>query len=95
VILGSEAALCDLLSASESQTINQLIPSGGSLSLKNLTRQASRELERKIILKVLQENHWNRRQTARLLNISYRALLYKMKEASMTAPRASDEGSTR
>jgi two-component system response regulator AtoC len=33
-----------------------------------------------LILKVLQENHWNRRKTAADLNISYRSLLYKLRE---------------
>ena len=46
----------------------------GPISLKKLTRQAVRELERKVILKVLQNHHWNRKQAARALSISYRAL---------------------
>jgi hypothetical protein len=37
----------------------------GQISLKKLTRQAVRELERKVILKVLQNCHWNRKQAAR------------------------------
>ena len=42
------------------------------ISLKELTRQAVRELERKIILRVLQVNHWNRKKAAKMLNISRR-----------------------
>lgn len=56
----------------------------GPVSLKGLTRKAIRELERRVILKALQENHWNRKQAARALNISYRALFYKIKDAGLT-----------
>jgi two-component system response regulator AtoC len=63
--------------------------SAGPMSLKNVTRQASRELERKIILKVLQEHRWNRKEAARALKISYRALLYKLKEAGLVSQRMS------
>ena len=59
----------------------------GPISLKKLTRQATRELERKVILKVLQANHWNRKQAARALSISYRALLYKIRDAGLPSNR--------
>ena len=39
--------------------------------------------ERQIILKVLQENSWNRQKTAKWLQISYRSLLYKLSEVGM------------
>jgi two-component system response regulator AtoC len=66
------------------------MPSNGhSVSLKDLTREATQALERKIILQTLQETQWNRRRTARALNISYRALLYKIKAAGLL-PEASD-----
>ena len=60
----------------------------GPISLKKVTRQAVRELERKIILKVLQQHHWNRKQTARTLSISYRALMYKIRDAGLPSNRA-------
>jgi two-component system, NtrC family, response regulator AtoC len=53
------------------------------ISLKELKRQATRQLERKIILKVLEAHRWNRKETARSLCISYRGLLYKIKEAGL------------
>ncbi len=61
----------------------------GSFPLKNVTRQAIHEMEREIILKVLEANQWNRKQTAQVLRISYRALLYKLKEAGITRRRGS------
>jgi two-component system response regulator AtoC len=54
----------------------------GSVPLRKLTRQAARQFEHKIILKVLQSNRWNRKEAARSLKISYRALLYKLREAA-------------
>ena len=54
-----------------------------SLSLKKVTRQAMRDLESKIIVKTLQAHNWNRRRAATALDISYRALLYKLKEAGL------------
>jgi two-component system response regulator AtoC len=82
VILGSESVMCDSLAELMALAVTQLNSAGGKLSLKRITRQASRELERQIILQVLGENRGNRRQTAKALNISYRALLYKLKEAA-------------
>jgi transcriptional regulator with PAS, ATPase and Fis domain len=56
--------------------------------LKVQTKRAVQDLERRIILGVLQANRWNRRKTARSLEISYRGLLYKIKEAGLPAVRS-------
>jgi two-component system response regulator AtoC len=53
--------------------------------LRVQTKQAVRHLEKKIILGVLEAHKWNRRKTARSLDISYRTLLYKIKEAGLPA----------
>jgi len=53
---------------------------GGHYSLKEISRTAAREAEREVILKTLQRTRWNRKETAGLLGISYKALLYKIKE---------------
>ena len=45
-----------------------------------MTRKATHELERQIILKVLKANNWNRQKTAKWLKISYRSLLYKLND---------------
>jgi len=50
------------------------------ISLKEITRAATQNLEREIILRVLQANGWNRCKTAKWLKISYRSLLYKLQE---------------
>jgi DNA-binding NtrC family response regulator len=52
----------------------------GNYSLKNISRTAAREAERELILRMLQQTRWNRKETAEILGISYKALLYKIKE---------------
>jgi two-component system, NtrC family, response regulator AtoC len=56
-------------------------PSNGSkVSLKAASKAASREAERELILKALTRTQWNRRRAAKELQISYKALLYKLKQ---------------
>ena len=52
---------------------------GESLSLLEIGRRAAMEAERAAIERVLNETRWNRRQTAKILKVSYKALLNKMK----------------
>src|SRR5437899_7770109 len=59
------------------------VPSNGRIRLKEVTRQAVRQLERKIILRALQDNAWNRKRVAQALDMSYPALLYKMKDVAI------------
>jgi two-component system response regulator AtoC len=56
------------------------IPSG---SLKEAARAASRLAERAMILNQLERTHWNRKRAARELQISYKALLYKLKQLGL------------
>jgi two-component system response regulator AtoC len=51
-----------------------------SHSLKNAARAASRQKERELILEALERTKWNRKRAARELQISYKALLYKLKQ---------------
>jgi len=60
------------------------------LSLKQITKSATKDLERQIILKVLQANSWNRQKTAKWLQISYRSLLYKLAEVGINHPEATE-----
>jgi two-component system response regulator AtoC len=87
VILGTEDVISADLAPQDTNFFNAEIPLDGQINLKKLTRQAVRELERKVILKVLQKHHWNRKQAARALSISYRALLYKIRDAGLPSNR--------
>jgi len=52
----------------------------GNLSLKEAAKAASHVAERELILKVLARTRWNRKRAAKELQISYKALLYKLKQ---------------
>jgi transcriptional regulator with GAF, ATPase, and Fis domain len=52
-------------------------------SLKDIGRSAARIAERELIARTLQHTRWNRREAAEILGISYKALLYKIKEAEL------------
>jgi two-component system response regulator AtoC len=83
-ILGTEEAVTSELVREPGFSPDD-IPLDRPISLKKLTKQAVLELERKIILKALQANQWNRKKAARALGISYRALLYKVRDAGLPA----------
>jgi len=67
---GSPEAAPDSLPAAQSQGV----------SLKDAARAASRRAERELILKALERTRWNRKRAALELRISYKALLYKLKQ---------------
>ena len=90
VILGSEEAIGEELANWERTPVAAELPSKGPIHLKNVTRKAVRELEGRIILSALEANRWNRRRAARDLRISYRALLYKIRQAGLPAKRPTD-----
>jgi two-component system, NtrC family, response regulator AtoC len=87
VILGSEEAF--YFERAEKKPLNftyEMTPEG-TIPLKRIAQQVTRRMENDLILKVLQANHWNRRRAAEILKISYRALLYKVRQAGLPAKR--------
>ena len=57
--------------------------------LKGLLRTLKDETEMQLIADLLAETDWNRRKAARLLHISYRGLLYKIRQHAITRAPAS------
>ncbi len=86
VILGSEEAFFSERDEKNTRTVLEH-ETDGKIPLKRISQQVTRRMERELILKVLQANHWNRRKTAEALKISYRALLYKVRQAGLPAKR--------
>jgi two-component system response regulator AtoC len=81
VVLGDEKlALADL---ERSLGEARKAAGAGNYSLKEAAREASRQAERDLILKVLARTRWNRKRAARELQISYKALLYKLKQMEL------------
>jgi two-component system response regulator AtoC len=97
ILIGNEEALI-------SELVDERKPAAASftdvdvsepISLKVVTKKATHELERQIILKVLKANNWNRQKTAKWLKISYRSLLYKLNEVGAENVALSSGGSVR
>jgi transcriptional regulator with PAS, ATPase and Fis domain len=61
----------------------EIISVNDGLSLKQAARAASRRAERELILRVLNKTRWNRKRAAQELQISYKALLYKLKQIGL------------
>jgi len=63
-------------------------PDGVQKPLKRMAKDAIKEMEKNVILETLRANQWNRRKTAQQLKISYRALIYKIRDAGLISRRA-------
>src|SRR5229473_325521 len=61
--------------------------SAETVSLKEIARQAALRAEREAISAMLARTNWNKRKAAARLQISYKALLYKIKDCGLTDPR--------
>jgi len=86
VLGGEEHVLSSLREPVHSEAV-QLEKADINTPLRIQTKRALQTLERQIISDVLRAHKWNRRSTARSLDISYRALLYKIKEAGLPSIR--------
>ncbi len=96
VVLGSEKPLLQEIAARKAQ-VRPAKPESKSLSelerfmtgevdqvsLKRIAREAAQVAEKRLIEKVLHRTRWNRKEAAEILQISYKALLYKMKDAGL------------
>ena len=81
VAIGNEAITIAALRASAVKS--KANGDGQPLSLKQASRAASLQAERELISEVLTSTGWNRKQAARELRISYKALLYKIRQIGM------------
>jgi two-component system, NtrC family, response regulator AtoC len=103
VVIGRDAFSGQSLSSESHNTLlnsrRGFIGSNGGRALKDVAKNGVREIERNLIMEALRTNQWNRRKTAEALKISYRALIYKMRDVGLyasrtgTAQRASEPAS--
>ena len=61
-------------------------PNLSSLSLKKVRKKALDRVEKEVISYVLEKTGWNRSKAAKILNISYKTLLYKIKDLNIDQP---------
>ena len=66
--------------------------SGKNLGLKEIAKKAAMAAEAAAIKEVLERVRWNRAETARLLKISYKALLYKIRQCGLDGRRPDSQG---
>jgi len=85
VIMDSEEAIISEMLAGPKPRLDAaaMIPTDGSVTLKEATRHLVQDLERRMILATLESTRWNRKKAAKKLGISYRALLYKIQQANL------------
>jgi transcriptional regulator with GAF, ATPase, and Fis domain len=63
-------------------------------SLREVARQAVQRAEREAITQALQRHGWNRRRAARELRMSYRSLLYKIKDYTLSSTQPSSDATS-
>jgi len=91
VVLEKEDIVLSALTAAEEQQPKTLqespLPQPNSVldketqySLKDVGKEAASKAERELIRNILYQTHWNRKRAAEILQISYKALLYKIKK---------------
>jgi two-component system, NtrC family, response regulator AtoC len=83
VVIGPEASITQEPTVRQANSTLGNQVAGGTIPLKQIAREAIREREKSYILEALQANQWNRRRTAKALKISYRALIYKIRNAGL------------
>ena len=98
VVLGSPQAVLDEISLRGSaakreekdtgmldlEALGEDFEDGERIDLKAISRRAAQVAEKRVIEKVLGQTRWNRKEAAGRLQISYKALLYKMKENGLS-----------
>lgn len=87
VLIGPEANLMEEQVHKKRASSKTKSSDGRVMPLKNLAKEAIKEMERNVILEALRANQWNRRKTAQTLKISYRALIYKIQDAGLASRR--------
>jgi two-component system response regulator AtoC len=96
VVLQSEDAIADEvfgapapIARAESGVGPAVQPAAGSeadaegVSLRDIGRRAARDAEREALKRVLYQTNWNRKKAARILEVSYKTLLQKIKECGL------------
>jgi two-component system response regulator AtoC len=101
VVLGNEQAVIEEIAdarsaaelpeeSNESLDLDALgadFSNADGIDLKRISRRAAQLAEKRVIERVLQQTRWNRKEAAERLQISYKALLYKMKENGLSEGR--------
>lgn len=83
VVIGPEASILEDSTQPANPPSPPALAKNGIVPLKSLCKEAIRASEKNIILAALRANRWNRRKAAQELKISYRLLIYKIRDAGL------------
>lgn len=83
VLIGPEASILEDSAPPPIPSASPAISKNGIVPLKSICKEAIRASEKNIILEALRANRWNRRKAAQALKISYRLLIYKIRDAGL------------
>jgi transcriptional regulator with PAS, ATPase and Fis domain len=104
IVLGSEQAVLQEISLRERPVeknggglslgdLDLELEDGEKVDLKSIAKAAARMAEKRVIARILDQTRWNRKEAAERLRISYKALLYKMKEGGLSDEPGGRRGS--
>ena len=93
VVIGPEASILEDFARPASTPLPPAPAKNGIVPLKSLCKEAIRASEKNIILEALRANRWNRRKAAQELKISYRLLIYKIRDAGLITKQKHSAGS--
>ena len=94
VLIGAEAKILQEPAAQQRDPGRKSARGAEAVPLKQIAKEAVREKEKSFILEALQANQWNRRKTAQALKISYRTLIYKIRNAGFVSRKSGRFSST-
>jgi DNA-binding NtrC family response regulator len=93
IVLESEAQILDEVQRAERSgrpagssllhLIQEIEATAGEIPLREVGRRAAQVAERETIDRVLNHTNWNRKQAARLLGVSYKTLLQKIRDCGL------------
>jgi two-component system response regulator AtoC len=85
---GSLRQLLEMTAARQRISSRAGVASARERGLKALVRSLKDEIETEAIASALKKTHWRRKDTAEMLGISYKALLYKMRQFGLETNRS-------
>ena len=65
--------------------LDEIEETAGDVPLREVGRRMAQQAERETIERILARTRWNRKQAAKLLNVSYKTLLQKIRETGLEA----------
>ena len=93
VVLQSEDSIADEIFSAPRPTadgmtsveriVEEIDPLEDGVSLREIGKRAAREAEREALQRVLYQTNWNRKKAAKILEVSYKTLLLKIKECGL------------